>query len=310
MRELSRETVLNGKKLIMPYFVVETQQSLREPITSMPGQYRFSLSELEREVSSAVEAGLNACLLFGIPAGKDALGTGAYAEDGIVQQAVRMLKRAFPHLLVVTDVCLCEYTDHGHCGMLSPSGEVLNDPSLELLAKAAVSHAAAGADIIAPSDMMDGRIAALRGALDQNCFSHIPLMSYAVKYASAYYGPFREAADSTPQSGDRKSYQMDPANRHEALREAEADAAEGADILMVKPAGAYLDIIRDVKDRFDLPLAAYQVSGEYSLIKAAGQMGWVGADPVALESLVGIARAGADMIITYFAQDLLQRAKI
>lgn len=310
LRELARETVLNGKKLIMPYFVVETQQSLREPIASMPGQYRLSLSELEKEVAPAVEAGLNACLLFGIPAGKDALGTGAYAEEGIVQQAVRKLKQAFPHLLVVTDVCLCEYTDHGHCGMLSPSGEVLNDPTLELLAKTAVSHAAAGADIIAPSDMMDGRIAALRGALDQNGFSHLPLMSYAVKYASAFYGPFREAADSTPQSGDRKSYQMDPANRLEALREAEADAAEGADILMVKPAGAYLDIIRDVKERFDLPLAAYQVSGEYSLIKAAGQMGWVDAEAVALESLVGIARAGADMIITYFAQDLLLKAKI
>lgn len=310
LRELARETILNGKKLIMPYFVVETQQSLREPITSMPGQYRYSLSELEREVAPAVEAGLNACLLFGIPAAKDALGTGAYAEDGIVQQAIRLLKRAFPHLLIVTDVCLCEYTDHGHCGMLSPSGEVLNDPTLELLAKTAVSHAVAGADIIAPSDMMDGRIAALRGALDHNGFSHLPLMSYAVKYASAYYGPFREAADSTPQSGDRKSYQMDPANRYEALREAEADVAEGADILMVKPAGAYLDIIRDVKERFDLPLAAYQVSGEYSLIKAAGQMEWVDAEAVALESLVGIARAGADMIITYFAQELLQKGRI
>lgn len=308
LRDIIRETTLRPEQLIMPYFVEEVQdQSFRKPIEAMPGQWRLSLAELEKEVRIAVDAGLRSCLLFGIPAKKDAVGSGGYDDNGIVQQAIRRLKEAFPDLLVITDVCLCEYTDHGHCGLLSPSGEVQNDPTLELLAKTALSHARAGADIVAPSDMMDGRVLAIRNTLDDNGFASLPVMSYAVKYASVFYGPFREAADSTPQFGDRKTYQMDPANRHEAMREATADVEEGADILMVKPAGPYLDIIREVKDAFDLPLAAYQVSGEYSLIKAAGMQGWMDERAAALESLTGIARAGADLIISYFTQDLLRQ---
>lgn len=306
-----RETALRPEQLIMPYFVEETpDEAFRLPIGAMPGQWRLSLAELEKEVRLAVEAGLRSCLLFGIPAKKDAVGSGAYAEQGIVQQAVRRLKAAFPELVVITDLCLCEYTDHGHCGLVSPAGEVQNDATLKLLAKTAVSHARAGADVIAPSDMMDGRIAAIRAALDEEGFTSTPVMSYAVKYASVFYGPFREAADSTPQFGDRKTYQMDPANRLEAMREAAADVEEGADFLMVKPAGPYLDIIREVRDAFDLPLVAYQVSGEYSLIKAAGMQGWINEEAVILESLTGIARAGADLIITYFAQELLQKKLI
>lgn len=305
-REMMRETLLRPADLIMPYFVEETtDQSLRHPVAAMPGQYRLSLAELEKDVARDVDRGLRSCLLFGVPAVKDAVGSGAYAADGIVQQAVRRLKDRFPELYVITDVCLCEYTDHGHCGLLSPTGEVRNDVSLRLLADTAVSHAAAGADMVAPSDMMDGRVEAIREALDESGFTQTPIMSYAVKYASAFYGPFREAAGSTPQSGDRKSYQMDPGNRREALREAAADVEEGADILIVKPAGPYLDIIREVRDNFDLPVAAYQVSGEYALIRAAGQRGWVDENAVVLESLLGIKRAGADLIITYFAQDLL-----
>lgn len=308
LREMVRETVLRPEQLIMPYFVEETpDDSFRKPIEAMPGQWRLSLAELEKEVRLAVGAGLRACLLFGIPAKKDAVGSGAYAENGIVQQAVRRLKAAFPELVVITDLCLCEYTDHGHCGLVTPSGEVRNDATLELLAKTALAQARAGADIIAPSDMMDGRIAAMRAALDDNGFTAVPIMSYAVKYASAFYGPFREAADSAPHFGDRKSYQMDPANRIEAMREAAADVEEGADFLMVKPAGPYLDVIREVKDAFDLPLVAYQVSGEYSLIKAAGMRGWVDEKTVMLESLTGIVRAGADLVITYFAQEILQQ---
>lgn len=311
IREMVRETALRPEQLIMPYFVEETpDEAFRLPIGAMPGQWRLSLAELEKEVRLAVEAGLRSCLLFGIPAKKDAVGSGAYAEQGIVQQAVRRLKAAFPELVVITDLCLCEYTDHGHCGLVSPAGEVQNDATLKLLAKTAVSHARAGADVIAPSDMMDGRIAAIRAALDEEGFTSTPVMSYAVKYASVFYGPFREAADSTPQFGDRKTYQMDPANRLEAMREAAADVEEGADFLMVKPAGPYLDIIREVRDAFDLPLVAYQVSGEYSLIKAAGMQGWINEEAVILESLTGIARAGADLIITYFAQELLQKKLI
>ena len=307
-REVLRETIVRPEDLVMPYFVAETTDAcLRQPIEAMPGQCRLSLAELEKTVAEDVRRGLRSCLLFGIPAVKDAVGTGAYAANGIVQQAVRRLKDRFPDLIVITDVCLCEYTDHGHCGLLSPTGKVLNDSTLRLLADTAVSHATAGADMIAPSDMMDGRIAAIRSARDENGFAQLPLMSYAVKYASAFYGPFREAAGSTPQSGDRKGYQMDPANRREALREAAADKKEGADILMVKPAGPYLDVIREVRDRFDLPVAAYQVSGEYAMIKAAGRNGWVDETAVMLESLIGIKRAGADLIISYFTQDLLAR---
>jgi len=306
LRDMVRETVLRPEQLIMPYFVEETpDESFRQPIGAMPGQWRLSLAELEKEVGLAVKAGLRSCLLFGIPAKKDAFGSEAYAENGIVQQAVRRLKEAFPELVVITDLCLCEYTDHGHCGLVTPLGEVRNDPTLALLAKTALSHAKAGADIIAPSDMMDGRIHAIRTALDNSGFDSTPIMSYAVKYASAFYGPFREAADSAPQFGDRKTYQMDPANRMEAMREAAADVEEGADFLMVKPAGPYLDVIREVRDAFDLPLAAYQVSGEYSLIRAAGMQGWVNEEAVILESLTGIKRAGADLVITYFAQELL-----
>lgn len=311
LRDLVRETRLTAKELVMPYFVEETNNpALKTPIESMPGQYRYSLDELVKAVGADMRAGLRSCLLFGIPDRKDAQGSGAYANDGIVQQAVRRLKDAFPDLVVITDVCLCEYTDHGHCGLLGPGGEVRNDATLRLLARVAVSHARAGADIVAPSDMMDGRVAAIREALDEGGFHQLPIMSYAVKYAGPFYGPFREAANSAPQSGDRKSYQMDSANRREALREAAADAEEGADILMVKPAGLFLDIIREVRDAFEHPLAAYQVSGEYSMLKAAGAVGWIDEHAMALESLVAIKRAGADIIITYYASELLQQGLI
>ncbi len=307
IRSMVRETApLRAEDMIMPYFVVETDDmSFSKEISSMPGQYQLSLHELEKRVERAVDHGLVALMLFGIPAQKDAIGSEGYSEGGIVQCAVRMLKKRWPELMVVTDVCLCEYTSHGHCGLLSPKGDVLNDPTLELLSKVALSHVYAGADMVAPSDMMDGRIAALRHTLDAAEYKHIPIMSYAVKYASSYYGPFREAAESAPQSGDRKSYQMDPCNSREALREAAADVAEGADILMVKPAGPYQDIIRLLKDNFDMPLAAYQVSGEYALIKAAAQQGWINEDAVVRESLMGIKRAGADIIINYFTESLL-----
>ncbi len=315
MRELARESEIRPRNLIMPYFVVETPlQEFRNPISSMPGQNQLSPDMLLKQVEKAVRAGLRSCILFGIPAEKDPAGSGGYADDGVVQRAVRSLKKAFgADLLVVTDVCLCEYTSHGHCGLLAENGgavEVLNDPTLELLARTALSHARAGADMVAPSDMMDGRVAAIREALDANGFSNLPVMSYAVKYASAFYGPFREAAESAPKSGDRKSYQMDPANSREAMREAAADVAEGADILMVKPAGPYLDIIRDLRSAFDLPVAAYQVSGEYSLIKAAGERGWIDETAVVLESLLGIKRAGADIIISYFTEELLLKGLV
>lgn len=308
LREMVRETTLEAADLIMPYFVEQTtDSSLRQPITSLPGQFRYSLDELEKAVRIDIQAGLRSCILFGIPSAKDASGTGAYDDDGIVQQAIRRLKNAFPSLYIITDVCLCEYTDHGHCGLVSPKGEILNDPTLELLARTALSHVKAGADMVAPSDMMDGRIAALRTTLDANGFATTPIMSYGVKYASAFYGPFREAAGSAPQFGDRKTYQMDPANRREAMREATADLEEGADILMVKPAGPYLDIIREVRDAFDLPVAAYQVSGEYAMIKAAGQKGWIDETAIIFESLLGIKRAGAELIITYYASEVLQK---
>lgn len=314
IRDMMRETHLHASGLIMPYFVVETDdQKFRRPIASMPGQFQLSLQELEKQVAEAIDYGLTSVLLFGIPKVKDPVGTAGYADDGIVQQAVRRLKKRWPHLVVITDVCLCEYTSHGHCGLLGQgdqSGIVLNDPTLELLARTALSHAVAGADFVAPSDMMDGRVLAIRTALDEAGYTSLSIMSYAVKYASAYYGPFREAAESAPQFGDRKTYQMDPANAREALREAEADIREGADMLIVKPAGPYQDIIRMLRDRVDVPLVAYQVSGEYSVIKAAGQLGWVNEEAMILESLLGIVRSGAKTVITYFAEDLLRKGLV
>jgi Delta-aminolevulinic acid dehydratase len=289
----------------MPYFVVETDDaSFKKPIASMPGQFQLGPKALEETVAKAVDQGLMSVLLFGIPKVKDEKASQAYADEGVVQEAVRRLKDRFPELVVVTDVCLCEYTSHGHCGLLRGE-EILNDPTVELLAKAALSHARAGADIVAPSDMMDGRVAAIRDTLDENGFTDIPIMSYAVKYASAFYGPFRDAAESAPAFGDRKTHQMDPANRREALREAEADAAEGADILMVKPGLPYLDILRDLSDSFDLPVAVYNVSGEYSMVKAAAANGWIDEKRIVLETLTAFKRAGADLILTYHAEDAL-----
>ncbi|MFW5792038.1 MAG: porphobilinogen synthase [Desulfohalobiaceae bacterium] len=306
LREMVRETVLRPQDLIMPYFVVETEDaSFEKPITSMPGQSQLSLHKLLERVGRVVDKGLRSLILFGIPRQKDPEGSQACADNGIVQQAVAALKERFPELVVITDVCLCEYTSHGHCGLVR-DGRVLNDPTLDLLARAALSHARAGADMVAPSDMMDGRVAAIRERLDAEGFTDLPIMSYAVKYASSFYGPFREAAASPPQFGDRKTYQMDPGNRLEGLREASADAVEGADILMVKPALPYLDVVRLVRDAFDLPVAAYQVSGEYAMIKAAAQNGWIDETPLVLETLTSIKRAGADLILTYFTEDVLE----
>ena len=310
LRDMVRETRLTAADLIQPYFVVESDPDFRKPIASMPGQFQLGLHQLLAEVDGAVESGLKSLILFGIPAEKDPAGSGAYDDAGIVQEAIRRVKAKWPDLIVVADTCLCEYTSHGHCGLVSPSGEVQNDPTLDLLARTAVAQAKAGADIIAPSDMMDGRVAAIRQALDENGFLNTPIMSYAVKYASAYYGPFRDAAESAPKFGNRKTYQMDPANWREGLREAAADVDEGADILMVKPGLPYLDIIRLVRDTFDLPVAAYQVSGEYSQIKAAAQLGWIDETAVALESLIAFKRAGADLILSYFTQDLLKAGHV
>ncbi|MDR0238822.1 MAG: porphobilinogen synthase [Deltaproteobacteria bacterium] len=311
LREMLQETRLAAADLVMPYFVVDTDdKTFRREIGAMPGQFQLSLDTLKEQAAGAVDAGLRSILLFGVPKSKDPQGSEAWNADGIVQKAVRMLKAAWPDLVVITDVCLCEYTSHGHCGLLSVEGAVLNDPTLELLARVAVSHARAGADMVAPSDMMDGRVEAIRTALDRETFYQLPIMSYAVKYASSYYGPFRDAADSAPKSGDRKSYQMDPGNAREGLREAAADLAEGADILMVKPAGSYGDMIRLLADTFDAPVAAYQVSGEYSMIKAAGQRGWIHEEAVILESLLGIKRAGASLILTYFAEELLKKGLV
>ena len=301
VRDLVRENVVTPNDLIMPLFVVEGLKG-KEEIPSMPGQWRFSIDELVEECRRLAGLGLQAVILFGIPEHKDSVGSQAYAPEGIVQQAVSAVKDALPRLLVVTDVCLCEYTDHGHCGVVE-DGRMLNDPTLELLAQTAVSHVKAGADMVAPSDMTDGRVGAIRDALDDNGYTRIPLMSYAAKYASAYYGPFRDAAESTPQFGDRCTYQMDPANGREALREVDLDIIEGADIVMVKPALAYLDVIRRVRESCDLPLAAYNVSGEYSLIKAAAAQGWVDERRIVMETLTAIKRAGADIILTYHAAD-------
>ncbi len=300
IRRVVRETRLDPAQFIWPLFV-RSGTGIRAPIGSMPGVSQTSVDELLRDAERAVAEKLGGILLFGIPDHKDHEGSSAWDPHGPVQEAVRAVKLAFPQLLVITDVCMCEYTDHGHCGLLTPAGDVDNDATLELLAREAVSHAEAGADIVAPSDMMDGRIGHLRAALDAAGYEQVPIMSYAAKYASAFYGPFREAAESTPAFGDRRSYQMDPANGREALREVRLDVSEGADILMVKPAGAYLDVIAAVKQDTGMPLAAYQVSGEYSMIKAAAERGWIDGERAMLESLVAIARAGADLVITYFA---------
>jgi porphobilinogen synthase len=301
MRSMVRETSLRIDDFVYPLFAVHGR-GVREPIASMPGQFRLSIDELLKECKDAASMGIPAVLLFGLPRDKDPRGTEAYAEDGIIQQAVRAVKDTIPDLLVITDVCLCEYTSHGHCGVVE-DGRIKNDPTLELIARTAVSHAEAGADLIAPSDMMDGRVAAVREGLDESGFPETPIMAYSAKYASAFYGPFREAADSTPQFGDRRSYQMDPANAMEAMREVALDVDEGADIVMVKPALPYLDVIARVKGEFGLPVAAYSVSGEYAMLKAAGQLGWLDEDRAVLEALTGIRRAGADIIITYFAKD-------
>ncbi len=305
IRALVRETRLSPDDFVYPLFVCEGE-GVRREIGSMPGAFNLSIDELVKEVEVARSAGVRSVILFGVPDQKDAAGTQAYAEDGITQRAIRALKREVKDTLVIADNCLCEYTDHGHCGVIE-DGEVLNDPTLDLLARTAVSQAESGADIIAPSNMMDGFVVAIREALDEAGFEHIPIMSYAVKYASGFYGPFREAAGSAPQFGDRRGYQMDPANAREAMREAELDFEQGADILMVKPALPYLDIIRAVRERFDLPVAAYQVSGEYAMIKAAGRLGWIDEERVALETLTSIKRAGADIILTYFALELAKR---
>ncbi len=302
LRALIRETQLSPAQFVYPVFIAPGKNK-REEISSMPGVFRLSVDQLAKEAEECMDLGVNSMILFGLPEKKDAMGTGAHAKDGIIQRGIQELKNKTPDLTIITDVCLCEYTDHGHCGCLI-GDTVDNDATLEILAKVALSHAQAGADMVAPSDMMDGRVAEIRATLDENNFDMIPIMSYAVKYASAFYGPFREAADCAPQSGDRKSYQMDPANAREALREATLDVDEGADILMVKPAVAYLDIISRLKDEFDLPIAAYHVSGEYAMIKAAAEKGWIDGDKVMAETLLSIKRAGADIILTYFAKDM------
>lgn len=307
LRRLVRETSLSVDDLIFPMFVVHGRDTAIE-ISSMPGCYQYSVDRLVSAAKELVSLGIPGTILFGIPETKDSLGSEAYAEDGIIQQAVRAIKDAVPDLLVITDVCLCEYTDHGHCGVIE-GGEVQNDPTLDLLVKESVSHAQAGADVIAPSDMMDGRVGAIRDALDDGGYENIPIMAYSAKYASAFYGPFREAAESAPQFGDRRSYQMDPANSEEGLREVALDIEEGADIVMVKPALSYLDVIHQMKTEYQMPVAAYNVSGEYAMIKAAAQNGWVDEKRVALEVLTSIKRAGADIILTYFAKLVVEWLK-
>jgi porphobilinogen synthase len=301
-RRLIREISLSVDDLVYPLFAVPGK-SVKKPITSMPGQFQLSVDYIAKEAQKMRDLGIPAVLLFGIPAKKDEMATGAFAKDGIIQQAVKRIKNEVSDILVITDVCLCEYTSHGHCGMLEKDC-IQNDATLEVLAETAISQARAGADMVAPSAMMDGQVATIREALDENAFEDIPIMAYAAKYASSFYGPFREAAESAPQFGDRKSYQMDPANADEAIREISLDVGEGADIIMVKPALAYLDIICRAKQEFDLPLAAYNVSGEYSMIKAAAQLGWLDEEKAMIESLTAIKRAGADIIITYFAPQM------
>lgn len=307
LRALVRETQLSADDFILPLFACPGT-GVRREISSMPGVHNLSVDEIVREATGAHELGVRGVILFGLPETKDESGSGAYDVEGIVQQAIRAIKREVPDLLVIADTCLCEYTSHGHCGAIK-DGEVLNDESLELLARTAVSQAQAGADIVAPSAMMDGQVGAIRAALDQEGLTNTPIMSYAVKFASGFYGPFREAADSAPAFGDRRAYQMDPPNAREAMREAELDYDEGADILMVKPATVFLDILRMVRERFDLPLAAYHVSGEYAMIKAAAQNGWIDEERVMLETLTSIKRAGADIIITYYAREAVKAIK-
>lgn len=302
VRDMVRETVLTKNDLIYPLFVVPGN-NVKKPVKSMPGVFQLSVENLVTECKEVRDLGIPAVILFGIPEHKDEQGSDAYNPNGIIQQAIRAIKKEIKDLLIITDVCLCEYTSHGHCGILAGE-DILNDETITVLAKEAVSHVEAGADMVAPSDMMDGRVLAIRKALDHKGYTKIPIMSYAAKYASGYYGPFRDAAESTPAFGDRRSHQMDIGNINEALREVETDIQEGADIVMVKPAGPYLDVIRKVKEKFGMPTAAYQVSGEFSMIKAAGQNGWIDEERVMIESLTAIKRAGADMILTYFAKDV------
>ncbi len=307
LRRMVRENVLTPDDFIYPLFVVPGTK-FRKEVSSMPGVFNLSVDEVTKECEEVWKLGIPAVILFGIPEHKDEVGSGAYDKNGIIQQAVRSIKKAVPELLVITDVCLCEYTSHGHCGIVR-DGRIINDESVELLTREALTHAEAGADLIAPSDMFDGRVKAIREMLDANGFTQLPIVSYAAKYASGFYGPFRDAAQSAPAFGDRRSHQMDPANDDEALREVAADIEEGADIVMVKPALSYLDVIRRVKDRFGMPTAAYNVSGEYSMIKAAAANGWIDGDRVMMETLLSMKRAGADMILTYFAKDATRLLK-
>jgi porphobilinogen synthase len=307
IRSLVRETRLAPENFVLPLFACPGT-GVRREISSMPGVYNLSVDEVTKEVASAYDAGVRSVILFGLPEAKDTIASGAYAEDGIVQRAIRAVRQSTPEMIVMADTCLCEYTSHGHCGVVR-GGDVINDESLELLARTALSQAAAGADVVAPSAMMDGQVGAIRDLLDAEGFESTAIMAYAVKYASGFYGPFREAAQSTPEFGDRRAYQMDPPNVREAMREAELDYSEGADILMVKPATVYLDVLRQVRDRFDVPLAAYHVSGEYALIKAAAQKGWIDEERVMLETLTSIKRAGADIILTYYAREAIRAIK-
>lgn len=302
MRAMVKETYLHKEDFIYPIFVMEGE-NVKNPVVSMPGIYQFSLDRLHEEMDEVVALGIPSVILFGLPAEKDAVGSEAYHDHGIIQKAIRFVKENYPEVMVIADTCLCEYTSHGHCGVVSEDERILNDPSLDLLAQTAISQAKAGADIIAPSNMMDGFVAAIRKGLDEAGFEDTPIMSYAVKYASAYYGPFREAADGAPKFGDRKTYQMDPSNRLEAMREAASDVEEGADFLIVKPALSYLDIIRDVRNNHDMPVVAYNVSGEYAMVKAAALNGWMDEKQTVLETLLSMKRAGADLIMTYHAKD-------
>ena len=305
IRNMVAETAVNPDSLVYPMFVVEGE-GVKEEIPSMPGQFRFSIDEILKELESCVALGIKSILLFGIPNYKDEMASSAYDDDGIVQRAVRSIKAKFPELFVITDVCLCEYMSHGHCGIVKENGDVDNDPTLELLAKTALSHADAGADMVAPSDMMDGRVAAIRSKLDEKGFKDTPIMAYSAKFASAYYGPFRDAADSAPHFGNRKSYQMDVRNGREALHEVELDLEEGADIVMVKPGLAFLDVLRQTADMSNVPVAVYNVSGEYSMVKAAAKMGWIDEKAIIRENLIAMKRAGADIIITYHAKEALE----
>ena len=306
IRNMVAETAVNPDSLVYPMFVVEGE-NVKEEIPSMPNQYRFSIDEILKELESCVAVGVKSILLFGIPSYKDEMATSAYDDDGIVQRAVRSIKAKFPELYVITDVCLCEYMSHGHCGIVKEDGDVDNDPTLELLAKTALTHAEAGADMVAPSDMMDGRVAAIRAKLDENGYQNLPIMAYSAKFASAYYGPFRDAADSAPHFGDRKSYQMDVRNGREALHEVELDLEEGADIVMVKPGLAFLDVLRKTAELSSVPVAVYNVSGEYSMVKAAAQQGWINEEAIIRENLIAFKRAGADIIITYHTKEALEK---